>query len=162
MRWFVPVFNAFFIRKNSFIFQIMILMKSLLFQTRLRVLVLLGFLALGLGTTASYAQVATPIDAQVDWVAPSDAMTRIGQEISAIEAQMQQLGSNDLLKYKIKYYHTVFFSIEEGMEVQNAVESNYGRFVPGVLDTPIVEFQNQLPLTIWQQYRVDLIQLLQN
>ncbi len=142
----------------------MILMKSLLFQTRLRVLVLLGFLALGLGTTASYAQVATPIDADalVNWVAPNDAITRISQEIGVIEAQMQQSGSSDLLKYKLKYYNTVFSAIEEGTEVQNAVESNYGRFVSGVLDTPVVEFPNLLPLTIWQQYRADLIQLLQN
>ncbi|MBK9335866.1 MAG: hypothetical protein IPM98_04520 [Lewinellaceae bacterium] len=138
-------------------------MKSLLFQTRLRVLVLLGFLALGLGTTASFAQVATtPIDADLNWVAPNDAMTRIGQEIGVIEAQMQQSGGSDLLKYKLKYYNTVFFSIEEGVEVQNAVESNYGRFVTGVLDTPVVEFPNLLPPATWQQYRLEIIQLLQN
>lgn len=139
-------------------------MKSLLSKTRLRALVLLGFAAFGFGATASYAQVANPavVSANVNWVSVGDAMTRLDQQIGALQVQVQANGNNDHLVYKLKYYSTVHISIGEGMLVPTAVDANYGRFVPGIVDATGVEFPNAIQVPIWQQYRQELIQLLQN
>lgn len=138
-------------------------MKSLLSKTRLRALVLLGFVAFGFGATASYAQIASPavVSANVNWVSISDAMTRLDQQINVLQAQMQAAGTVEL-DYKLKYFNTVYISIGEGLALSTAVDANYGRFVPGILDTPVVEFPNAIPVPTWQQYRQEIIQLLQN
>lgn len=73
---------------------------------------------------------------------------------------MQNAGYASPLTYKLKYYSAVFNSIEQGMEVPVAVDANYGRFVPGVLDIP-VEYPNSVPPDTWAAYRRDLTQLLQ-
>lgn len=140
-------------------------MKSLVFKTRLRALVLLGFAAFGFGATTSYAQIANPtvVHANVNWVSPSDAMTRLGQQIGILETQVQTGGGhNQELVYKLKYFNTVYASINDGLPVPTAVDANYGRFVSGIVDMPGVEFPNSIPVTTWQQNRQEIIQLLQN
>lgn len=137
-------------------------MKSLLREKLVKALGLAAFFLLVGGSTL-HAQTVGPAipDVQVNWVAPNEALDRLGQAIGALEQQVQGAGYSGPLVYKLKYYNSVFISIEQGVEVPTAVDANYGLFVPGVADVP-VEYPNAIPLSTWATYRQELTQLLQN
>ncbi|MFN0016100.1 MAG: hypothetical protein ACKVU2_16275 [Saprospiraceae bacterium] len=139
-------------------------MKNFLLKTRFGGLLAVFALAFGLGLTEASAQLVNPaktiIDAKVDWVDPGDAMTRLGQEISALETLLQGAPS-DPLEYKLKYYNCVYQSIEQGLAVPESIDQNYMRFVPGFTDTPDVEIPNNLSASTWEGYYTDIVNLLQ-
>ncbi len=137
-------------------------MKSLLRGKSTKTLGVAAFFLL-VSSSALRAQTVGPAipDVQINWVAPNEAMDRLGQAIGLLEQQVQSAGQGSPLVYKLKYYNTVFISIEQGVEVPTAVDANYGLFVPGVVDIP-VEYPNAIPLSTWATYRQELTQLLQN
>lgn len=139
-------------------------MKKNLFKTHLGGLLTVCALVFGFGLTEASAQLVNPaktiMDAKVDWVDPGDAMTRLGQEIAALEAFLNSYPASPL-EYKLKYYNCVYQSIEQGQPVPVSIDHNYMRFVPGFTDDPVVEIPNNLPTDIWQGYYTDVVNLLQ-
>ncbi|GEM_PF-1960010 len=138
-------------------------MKNFLFKSRLGVLLTVCVFAFGLGLTESSAQKivpsSNPAEVKPEMVDGSDAMTRLNQEIGALEAFLQGK-LPDQLDYKLKYYNCVYQSIEQGEAVPTAIDVNYMRFVPGFTDSPTVEIPNNLPLALWQGYYADIVLLL--
>ncbi len=140
-----------------------VLMKSFLQKKSVQLLSLTMLFSLLVGVNALHAQNVGPAlpDGQINWVSPSMAMDRLTQSMADLEQQVQMAGQSSPLVYKLKYYTAVFYSIEEGVPVPTAVDANYGRFVPGVVDIP-VEYPNSIPVSTWAAYRQELTELLQN
>lgn len=139
-------------------------MKKFLLKTHLGALLTVCAFAFGLNLTVASAQMVNPSsssqNAKVNWVDANDAMTRLSQEINALEGYLQGKTA-DPLDYKLKYYNLVYQSIESGETVPRSVDLNYMLFVPGFTDNPNVEIPNNLPLAIWQSYYSNLVDLLQ-
>jgi hypothetical protein len=139
-------------------------MNKFLLKTHFGALLTVCALAFGFSLTEASAQLVNPAKtiqgAKVDWVDSSDAMTRLGQEIAALEAFLQGK-SGDPLDYKLKYYILIHQSIESGETVPRSIDLNYMRFVAGFTDDPVVEIPNNLPVSIWQSYYTNAVDLLQ-
>lgn len=138
-------------------------MKSFLRKKSVQFLSLTMLFSSLVGASVLRAQNVGPAlpDKQINWVSPSMAMDRLTQSMVTLEQQVQMAGQSSPLVYKLKYYASVFHSIEEGLSVPTAVDANYGRFVPGVADIP-VEYPNSIPVSTWAAYRQELTELLQN
>jgi len=138
-------------------------MKRILSKKRLFSLALLfGLMAFGFGSTRLLAQ-----DAAGQWLPTDQAINALNQEVSALDAQLQ-LGPNEPLLYKRKFFYSVTLSIEEGLSVPVAIDRNYARFIPGagggqgLQPVALEPLPNSIPLPVWQGYYAELKQLLDN
>lgn len=122
--------------------------------------VVLLFSAMFWTETAS-AQIDAPDLPNQNWVSVNEAIATLNQEIGVMDAQLLS-SYNEPLDYKRKFYNGMVISLEQGQPVHVALTENYFKFVPGLTDNSYVEIPNPLPLSVWQGYYDEVIQLLQN
>lgn len=130
-----------------------------LFRNSIACVAVLLFSSLFWTETAS-AQISSTNPQDQNWMIVDEAISTIQQEIAVIENQLQ-FSYNESLDYKRKYYSVVQFLLQEGDMVPVAVNRGYCKFVAGgTCDAP-VESPNNIPVPVWQGYRNELTQLLQ-
>lgn len=135
-------------------------MKRILMKKRFVMLAfLLGMMAFGFGVTGLSAQ---QVSDDTEWKLPADATTALAQAIDQMDQELQ-VGPNEPLEYKRKFYYSIAMAIEEGQIVPVALNQSYAMFVPAsgptVFNVELIP--NPLSVATWQTYYQNAAQLLQ-